>query len=318
MYCKLALQNTCVEQLTLHISTVYASQIGTKRVIGCASRTFQQYWQRCSLTHTKICLAEWYIEALQLLTIRAYKIHIYIVLVEAVNHGSIFIFLFRRSGLSWRQMHLATSQHSFKQSKNTMRLDWLRTTLSISWKMPWQNSCTSSRLLGSFNLFACSTHDWFLICWPCLHLRYELVNLCVCARWAFPMMCGIPWSVTCINIGWRTQAKWCCNLLSKALVVVDVDHKACESSRLYQWVCAAPAAFGRDTLLCPRWLLESTKPGVNDLWHEILRVTEPKQNVFIDRVIHVHQIMVQRQTSKSQTVRMTMAQWLQEVDVCMS
>ena len=73
------------------------------------------------------------------------------------------------------------------------------------------------------------------------------------------------------------------------------------------------AAFGKDTLLCSRWLLQATRAGFSDRWHEILQVTAGKQRFFISRVIFLHNIMLKKQTSKSQPVRLSLSAWMQEV-----
>ena len=75
------------------------------------------------------------------------------------------------------------------------------------------------------------------------------------------------------------------------------------------------AAFGKDTLLCSRWLLQATRAGFSDRWHEILEVTSDKQRLFIARVIFLHTIMLKKQTSKSQPVRLSLSAWMHEVDM---
>ena len=48
------------------------------------------------------------------------------------------------------------------------------------------------------------------------------------------------------------------------------------------------------------------------LWHQILKVTEAKQKLFLDRVLFVHGVKIKKRASKSQSVRMDLATWDRE------
>lgn len=78
-----------------------------------------------------------------------------------------------------------------------------------------------------------------------------------------------------------------------------------------------PAALTNQLLLDPRWLLGGTckDPSVRNhhAWNQILTVTSEKQEVFIQRVLTLHDISLRR-SGKSTPVRLSLAEWLAECD----
>lgn len=73
------------------------------------------------------------------------------------------------------------------------------------------------------------------------------------------------------------------------------------------------AAFGRDTLLDTRWLLVASAKSTSGIWHQILRVTEIKQILFLERLLHLHLIQTKR-GGKACAVRLSLSEWNIEVD----
>lgn len=79
-----------------------------------------------------------------------------------------------------------------------------------------------------------------------------------------------------------------------------------------------PAALSNVVLLDPPWLLggeskEASGRGCH-LWSEILRVTESKQQLFIERALMVHEVAVRRAGKSLSNVRLQLAEWNAEVD----
>ena len=86
-------------------------------------------------------------------------------------------------------------------------------------------------------------------------------------------------------------------------------HESCGASR--------PAAFGKDTLLNPRWFLDGKPKTANydGVWSDVMVMNATSQYIFIQRVLFVFQVN-KRNAGKAQTLRLSLGQWLQEADLC--
>lgn len=76
------------------------------------------------------------------------------------------------------------------------------------------------------------------------------------------------------------------------------------------------AAFGREHLLGERWLLGSNANNADGCWADICKMDSAKQELFLERVLFLHQLAVSRTTSSSQSVRLSLCQWEKEVEIC--
>lgn len=78
-----------------------------------------------------------------------------------------------------------------------------------------------------------------------------------------------------------------------------------------------PAALNNNLLLETRWLLggESKDPAArgSHLWHDILKVDEAKQYMFIQRIIFLHQV-ASRRAGRASTVKLSVSEWCTECD----
>ena len=83
--------------------------------------------------------------------------------------------------------------------------------------------------------------------------------------------------------------------------------------RVSIYILLSLAAFGRENLLDPRWMLDGCGKATNGLWHQILRMTGTKQVLFLNRVFHLHGIQAKR-GGKSCVMRLPLDQWSQEID----
>ena len=79
--------------------------------------------------------------------------------------------------------------------------------------------------------------------------------------------------------------------------------------------CLPRAAFGREHLLGERWLLGSRANGMDGCWAEISLIDTKSQELFLERVLFLHNLAISRATSASQPVRLPIAQWEKEIEI---
>ena len=85
---------------------------------------------------------------------------------------------------------------------------------------------------------------------------------------------------------------------------------------LFYWLFSTLIAFSRDTLTNTRWLLNGVCKTSSGVWHEVLKMTEIKQVLLMQRLLHLHSIQ-NRKAGKACVARLTFDQFEQEVDkVC--
>ena len=51
-------------------------------------------------------------------------------------------------------------------------------------------------------------------------------------------------------------------------------------------------------------------------WADICKMDSPKQELFLERILFLHQLAVSRTTSSSQSVRLPLGQWEKEIEIC--
>ena len=73
-------------------------------------------------------------------------------------------------------------------------------------------------------------------------------------------------------------------------------------------------AFNKDILLSDRWLLGGCPRSAEAVWHDVLKMTIPKQKLFMDRGLFVFEI-TQAKAGKAQVLRLSSQQWMAEADV---
>lgn len=79
------------------------------------------------------------------------------------------------------------------------------------------------------------------------------------------------------------------------------------------WLLPLPA-FSVQTLTSTRWLLEGCADGVNNpLWHTILTMDEKKQDLFMQRVLFLHN-RASRRGGRAASSRLTASEWNNEAE----
>ena len=83
-------------------------------------------------------------------------------------------------------------------------------------------------------------------------------------------------------------------------------------------MCSTPhvlcPAFSREMLLNDRWLLKGCPGDAQDMWADILEMTEQKQILFMKRVLFVHSV-TKKKAGRAQILRLAPAQWQLEADI---
>ena len=74
-----------------------------------------------------------------------------------------------------------------------------------------------------------------------------------------------------------------------------------------------PAAFNRDTIVDTRWLVGGLPKLTNGAWYQILQMTPFKQELFLQRLFHLHDISTRR-AGKASLVRLSPDQFSLECD----
>ena len=76
-------------------------------------------------------------------------------------------------------------------------------------------------------------------------------------------------------------------------------------------------AFNRESILDARWLLGGLPKLSNGVWYQVLQVTAVKQELFLERLFHLHDI-ASRRAGRASMVRLSSDQFSIECDrVCL-
>ena len=80
----------------------------------------------------------------------------------------------------------------------------------------------------------------------------------------------------------------------------------------------ALAAFSHNILLNGRWLLGGTpkdaKARQSHAWSTLLTVSEQKQELFVERILFIHELAVRRGAKSMATLRLSLSDWDLECD----
>ena len=56
-------------------------------------------------------------------------------------------------------------------------------------------------------------------------------------------------------------------------------------------------------------------PQTDGLWHDVLKMTATKQELFMERVLLLHKIALKKRAGKSSNVRLTLSKWESETNI---
>lgn len=76
-----------------------------------------------------------------------------------------------------------------------------------------------------------------------------------------------------------------------------------------------PAAFSKENLLNGRWLLDGLPANAEGVWHDILKMNDFKQFIFIQRILFMFEI-TKRKAGKAQILRVSHDVWEFECNMC--